>query len=477
MLDQVRRTIAKYGLLRGGERVIIGFSGGIDSVCLAHVLRNLTELDLKLWAAYVDYGLRPVENRREEALLQEYGARFGMETICVRVNLPERLQQKNESIQLLAREERYRFFENLKAEIGADKIALAHHRDDQAETIFLRLIRGTGIDGLAGMPVNREDGVIRPFLEVSRAAIREYMQENQLSWVEDSSNQKLIYRRNRIRHQIIPEIENTLNPRFKDALLRLGALAGEQQELMASLAEREAERILFKEPNRVGLRLNLFRAQPKYLQYHILKHALQQLRPGAQMESAPLFKLRERLSARQEPFKPAHFWKGFLVYCEGDAAFLGERPVGRPAGRPTENGWLNRVYDLTAPGAVSIPEAGVCLTVAKTGIPAAWTGVADQEAYFSITAAKLPFRVRFWRRGDWFWPLGAAGTQKLQDYFTNCKVPRGRRGEIPLLVDAADRIIWIAGYRLDDRFKVRSPEQEAWRAVISAWEPVTPAAK
>ena len=141
MLEKVKRTIDKFQLLSSHERVIVGFSGGIDSLCLLHVLHCLTEYQLELWAVYVNYALRPAENLRETELLKEVGARWGIRTREFEVNLPEQLKQKPQSLQLLAREERYRIFKSFREEIKADKVALAHHLDDQVETILYRIIR------------------------------------------------------------------------------------------------------------------------------------------------------------------------------------------------------------------------------------------------------------------------------------------------------------------------------------------------
>lgn len=461
MLEKVRRTIAANSLLSKGEKVILGFSGGIDSVCLAHVLTRLQEYHLELWAIYVNYGLRPAENRLEEELLRKTGERLGIQTVSVPVNIPEYLREKSQSVQLLARKERYRIFQDYRVEVGADKIALGHHRDDQAETVFYRIIRGTGIDGLAGMALMRDGIFIRPLLQISRAEIRAYAVENKLNWVEDSSNQKTVYRRNRIRHQLIPAIEETMNPRFKDALLRLGELAGEHHQFMESLVIKDASRLVFKEPNRVGFPLREFLNYPKYLQYYFLKHILADLRPDISLEMSPLIKLRERLNAENTHFKMVHLYKGIAAYVEDQTLFLGNHP-----------GFGLRVnhYAVSCPGTTAIPEINLNVHITKDPIPEEWDGVSLDEAYLPIDV-KLPLTIRFWRRGDRFWPLGAGGMQKLQDFFINRKVPRSVRGGIPLLTDADGNILWIAGYRLDERYKIRPGHREGWHITMTPFGP------
>jgi tRNA(Ile)-lysidine synthase len=455
LLEKVRDTIVKHGLLIPHSRVVVGFSGGVDSVCLLHLLKNLPDYDLKLWALYINHVLRPVENQREIELLQQVGREWGVQTHQIKIDIPGKLARKPQSLQLLARVERYRAFEAFSREIGATRIALAHHQDDQAETIFYRIIRGTGLDGLAGMSVIRDNLYIRPLLAVTRKEILQYAQRHQLTWVEDSSNQKVIYTRNRIRHQLIPEIEAGYNPRFKDGLLRLAGLAREQHEYMASNLERLSRELICTTLDRVGLRLTPFLEQHPFIQYCLLKTVLAQIQPHYQIESRLLQKLRAKLNRERGDFKRMQLTKGIMVAVTGGlVTFESPHPANFPA---------KQSFAVTVPGVTALVDCQMQLTVSPVETPPQWCQLGNMEIYLDAAQVALPLRVRFRRTGDAFEPLGISGTQKLHDFFIDHKIPRGRRDAIPLLVDAYDRIIWVIGYRVSDVCKVTAATTEIWR--------------
>jgi tRNA(Ile)-lysidine synthase len=460
MIEKIKNTISKFNLLSAGERVIVGFSGGIDSLTLLHILCGLTEYKLDIWALYINHSLRPMENIKEEELLAELGQKWGIHTHKVTIDIPGRLKEKPQSLQLLAREERYRVFRSFKEQIKADKVALAHHLDDQVETVLYRIIRGTGLDGLAGMPAIRDGFFIRPLLEVSRAEIREYVATHNLSWLEDSSNHKLIYQRNKIRLQLLPLLEETYNPRIKESILRLAKLAKEQHDFMAKLVAERLPDLQIKEEGRIGLKLGGFLQQPFYLQYCILRQLLLQVKPNYHLENMALDRLLDKINRENYQFKAMHIFKGISVYREGELIFLG---------LPQPNGCFREKmrYNLVAPGENVIAAINLRVDLKPALPPVEWSSVGDDEVYIGPSKLRLPLQIRFWQPGDFFRPLGGPGLQKLHDFFINKKLPRSIRARIPLLVTADDRIVWVVGYRLSDEFKVDPGDTVVWRITVA----------
>lgn len=465
MIAKVKQTIAQYGLFEPGDIVIVGFSGGIDSVCLLHVLHSLTEYRLKLVALYVNHSLRPEENRAEIELLEEYGRRLEILTKQVTIDIPGRLQNKPQSLQLLARNERYRVFEEVRQEFSASKVALAHHRDDQAETIFYRVIRGTGLDGLAGIPVERDGIYVRPLMGVTRAEIREYVDANGLDWVEDSSNHKVLYQRNRLRLELIPQLERDYNPRFKEALCRLGDLAREHNQFISKFLRKSFSEARIWETGRVGLRLDLFLQADPYLQYHLLRDTLAELGIEYRMELRALQKLRSKITAENYQFKKTHICHRTLVYLEGGIIYF-QRPDA------DEIGSLQPIV-VNAPGITRLTSVSMKLVIEDAPLPEDWGEVTPNEIYLDRDALRLPLKVRFWQPGDVFRPFGMAGSQKLHDFFINQKISRRLRGKIPLLLTSDDRIVWVVGYRMADDVKVTKLTRRIWR--ISAVRAEIPA--
>lgn len=458
MLQKVRKTIENHRMLSEGERVLVGFSGGIDSVCLLHVLSQLKEYRLDLWAVYIDHMLRPSENLREVELLHKLGAEWGVKVREIKLDIPGKLLKKPQSLQLLARKERYKLFISLRDEIKASKIALGHHQDDQVETILYRLMRGTGIDGLAGIPFVRDGFFIRPLLEVSRAEIREYALRNKLNWVEDSSNQKPVYIRNKLRLELIPELKKSYNPNLNSALLRLARLACEQRELMEALLTEKWEKLTLNREGRTGIIIEEFLKLPSYLQYYLLKTVLQRTQPERQYESTALIRLRGKINAEKLDFKPLQLSKTVIAHKLEGAIFFD---------KAKQKMQLNaKSFRLNTPGVTVIPELNLEVRIEKGHFVQDWEKIGPNEVYLDGAGLSVPFYLRFWRYGDSFHPLGAPGNQKLHDFFINRKIPREKRTEIPLLVTSDDKIVWIRGYRLSETFKVKGKNAEVWHVSL-----------
>ena len=460
MLEKVKKTISKHRLLTVGERVIVGFSGGVDSLCLLHILKNLAEYDLELWALYINHSLRPAENLQEESLLYDLGDKWGIRVKEYTVNIPERLKEKPQSIQLLAREERYKIFNSFREEINACKVALAHHCDDQVETVLYRIIRGTGLDGLAGMPVARDGVFIRPLLAVSRSEIMAYVKGHGLTWVEDSSNSKLVYQRNKIRRQLIPQIEEAYNPRFKEALLRLAQLADEQRDYMEQIISGLSGKISVSEPERVGIKLKPFLDLHSYARYCFLKEVISKIRPNYQIEQVSFQRLLEKISVEKFCFKPVQIYRGITVYVENEILYFEELEDLPPE-------FDGQTFSIAKPGATLASEFNLRITAEPGEIPGDWSKVGKDEIFVSAGELKYPLTLRFWRPGDFFKPLGISGTQKLQDFFINRKIPRRLRSRTPLLVNGDGRIIWIIGYQMSEEFKLGPNVTGVWHISAS----------
>jgi tRNA(Ile)-lysidine synthase len=460
MLQKVRNTIKRHRMLAKGDRVIVGFSCGVDSVCLLHILNQLQEYELDLWALYINHSLRPSENLQEVKLLHQIGGDWGVKVKEIKLNMPERLREKPQSLQLLAREERYKLFESFLKEIDATKIALGHHLDDQAETILYRIIRGTGIDGLAGIPIVRDDLIIRPLLEVTRAEIYEYALQQKLKWLEDSSNRKPVYIRNKLRLQLIPQLKESYNPNLNSALVRLGGLAREQQELMEALLKEEWDKLTLVREGRIGIIIEGFLTLPDYLQYYLLKRVLRRVCSNREFETIVIMRLRDKIKNENFNFKPIQLSKDVIAHnLKGIIFFKGVK----------RSFMINSgLFRLNTPGVTVIPELNLEVTIEEVNSIPDWGDVGEQEVYLDGIRPRLPFYIRFWRRGDAFHPLGAPGGQKLHDFFINQKVPREERIRIPLLVTADDQIAWISGYRPSELYKVNNEVTKVWHITFKS---------
>jgi len=248
IISQLKNTITTHEMLARGDSVLVGLSGGADSVCLIHVLHELkSELNITLAAAHLNHGIRGADSDSDEQFCAELCAKLGIEFYSKKIDLVGRddpgVPRKNETLESAGRTARYEYFAELKREHKFDKIATAHHADDQAETVLMRILRGTGISGLAGIRYTRDDGVIRPLLNVSRTEIEEYLRANNLGWRTDKTNADTGFTRNRIRAELLPYLESNFNPNVREALQRLVSTAGEDGEFLENYARRLYKRL------------------------------------------------------------------------------------------------------------------------------------------------------------------------------------------------------------------------------------------
>jgi tRNA(Ile)-lysidine synthase len=445
-----RRTILARGMLKGGETVVVAVSGGPDSLALLHVLTRLARgFDLTLHVAHFDHRLR-AGSAADAAFVSRAAARLGLPG-TVRAAGPTDTPS-GLSPEEAARERRLAFLEDVADATGAARIATGHTLDDQAETVLMRFLIGAGRRGLGGIPPVR-GRFIRPLIDARRSATEAFCRALRLRPRRDPTNADLAFLRNLLRLEVVPLLEERVNARLAETL---GRVADVMRDEDAYLDERAAE-ALASEVAEGGLRLPVepFLALPPALQRRTLRRiaplgadhveSLRALVLGG--ETGDTIDLPRPLNARLE--------YGWLI-------------VGRPPSPPSREADPAAV-SLTVPGETNLPSWRVRLIAWVSAVrPSAWP---DGRGVCVVDASRvfLPLRVRRPKPGDRFRPLGARGVKKLGDFFTDAKVPRERRAETPLVVDASDQIVWVVGHRIDDGAKVTA------RTARYVWLEVEPA--
>ncbi len=447
ILSLVFKTMVWYDMAAPGETVVVGVSGGVDSVSLLDILARLKpRFALRLVIAHVHHGLRREEGEREFRFVEALASRYKLPFEAMRVDASG--YGKGGNVQARARRYRIRFFEEVAARWGAARIATGHHRDDHLETLLMQLLRGTG--GLIGIPPVREGRFIRPLIEIPRSGIREYAREAGLDYCEDSSNQKRTYLRNRIRQELIPWIRREANPAFGDALLRFSAISREEGQWLDRLAEEAVERALCRTGPRgeTHLRRDLLEGYPRALQRRVLRESYRRLAGSTQGLSH--VHLEGICDALQRPGGRVHkqfsLPRGIRAFLEYDEVCLSRRDL-----------WKAAPYEVSLiPGEKRrIPEAGMVLlaeSVSCGGVPP--RGGEDRECVF-LDVGPTPGNlvVRNARAGDRFRPYGLGGEKKIKDFFIDRKIPRSMRNRIAIL-EIGGKIAWVVGQAVDDRFKV-----------------------
>lgn len=450
VLRQVVEAVRRQRLIQAGDRVLVAVSGGADSVCLLTLLQEARERALlpgiELRIAHVNYGLRGDESEGDDAFVRELGTRLGVPVNCERVRL---LPKSGGTLQSRAREARYAFFGRLLREHGMTGVATGHTVEDQAETVLLWLMRGAGTGGLAGIPARRCGGIIRPLLGVTRQQVLDYLECRGMSYRADSSNGTVVYRRNRIRQEVLPALR-ALNPCIAEVLARGADILAADAAVLNEI-EDERWRTVAKEVSSGcvvldGERLAL---EPLGLQRRLVRRALAVVRQG---QAGLTFRhVNDILERVLEGVHGAglNLPGGLRVRRNRDLLMMEQ------GGRQGEDGFRTKLTSgilLQVPGEVTLGDGRRLLAVAGG------QDLPDGRAVFVVDGDRLggALFVRNWERGDWFCPLGMGGhRKKLQDFFVDLKVDRMMRGGIPLVVAPAG-IVWVAGCRGDERFAAGS---------------------
>lgn len=472
LLSRVIGTIREHDLAPAGASVLAAVSGGSDSVALASLLRDAEQAGaLRLVAlAHFDHGLRGAASEADARFCAELAARLERPLEIGRGDVRALACARRLSLEDAARRARYAFLEEARARVGADRIAVGHTRDDQAETFLLRILRGAGTRGLAGIRPRRGP-VIRPLLDCRREELRQYLAERGLTYCEDCTNEDRQIPRNRLRHEVLPLLRRFFNPALDATLAREASIAREDAAFLDQLADEAYARVIQESPGELRIGLAALGREPRPLARRIVHRALGVLAGGR-------FVGYEHVDAVWRVCQEGGRVDAPGQYAEriGHEVVLKERPprAVRLRQAPGERG-ETFAYRLTVPGTVEVPESA-CRISATPAAPAELSGI-DRSAFAGGGPAALVAAealtdglvVRSREAGDRFRPAGLTGHQKLQDFLVNRKVPRRNRDRVPLVVDAENRIIWVAGHRLAEEFRVTDQTAGMVILKLEAW--------
>ncbi len=461
LFDQIKRTIDRYHLLEKGDRLIVGVSAGVDSMVLLHLFNAYREaFDLSLIVAHINHGLRPEESEKEAELVQKESAQLGLPFEYGQFNVKEFQKLGGLSPQDAARRIRFHFFYDLLQKHHAQKIALGHNADDQVETVLLRLIRGSGLQGLKGILPIREEKVIRPLLEVWRGEIESFAIEKKIPFLLDSSNLKKDYLRNRIRLALIPLIEREYQPNFKEILMRTSSILREENDYLEKGAEEAYQKIIREERDALSFKFSEYQSLHQAIQWRVIKKILGRIYDWRMVmekgEGSEAHKIYQKLHQSSPSFL-LELTHGVWVEKRYDIVLLGKREV-KPF-PPFE-------VELISPCHTFIEEIGKEVVIEETNRDKIrnFNGPSN-TALMDYESLQFPLKMRNFRPGDRFHPLGVKGTQKLKDFFIDHKVPKFERPKVSLLI-SGEMIAWIVGYRIDERVKVTEKTKKVLKVTV-----------
>lgn len=449
-LRQVNQFVKSHQLLSPADRVLVAVSGGPDSVALLRLFFELREeFQLDLEVAHLQHGIRGEEAREDARFVAALADQLGLSFHLREVSVPEiRTAAGKGNLEALARDERYRFFAELVCARGLNKVATAHTRDDQAETVLMRFLRGSGMTGLGGMaPLHRVKSagldltVIRPLLETSKAELLQYLSETGQSFRLDRTNQDSILLRNWIRLELLPKILERVDGRLSERLGQQAALLRDEDRLLADLAQDMLQKI--RDAN--GMRRDLLLAQPAAMQRRLLRLWFAETRGNPRgLDFVHVEELR-RLIERGPPQGRLALPGGWELAREYDRLKLARRQprVKRQC----------YAYDFAAGSTLRIAEAGWEIRSEFIPPPLEHFPAELTEAVFDAACLTEPLVVRNFRNGDFLQPLSMSGHKKIKDLFIEQKLPLARRATLPLLV-LGQEVLWAPGCARSERAKV-----------------------
>jgi tRNA(Ile)-lysidine synthase len=431
-------------MLIPGECVVVGVSGGSDSLGLLQILTELADYRLKLVVAHLNHRIRGEESNRDAAYVRSFAEKLGLPFELREIDVIEFKRSTSLSLEEAARELRYKFLREVLNKHNADKIATAHTLDDQAETVLMRFIRGSGLLGLSGIPpVN--DNIIRPLIEVAKSDVEDYLRSKGIGWMEDSSNKEMFFLRNRIRNELIPHLI-TYNPNIRETLARTAYVAGVEEDYIRTEAKIHFDKLFssLRDGELVG-KLAYYSALSEAMKYGLLRLAIEKIKGDLKRISLNhIVSMNDLLDSGQasgELYLP-----GEIVVAKGHGLFvLTKKALFTCSFR----------YSVDRTGLHRFPHAEFEIQFEKVN-----SLKSDKYlACFDSTSVDFPIQVRNFTEGDRLIPYGMNEFKKLKNYFIDEKIPRFIRHQIPIFLCKGE-IMWIGGMRVDERFKVRDKRKK-----------------
>jgi tRNA(Ile)-lysidine synthase len=434
----------------------------VDSMVLLHLLNVFRkQFDLSLIVAHVNHGLRPKESEVEAELVQKESHRLGLTFEYGLFNAKEFQKTRGISLQDAGRRIRFHYYSGLLQKYSANKIALGHNADDQVETVLLRLMRGSGLKGLKGILPIREGRVIRPLLEVWRREIESFAEETKIPYLSDSSNLKVNYLRNRIRLTLIPLIEKEYQHNFKEILLRTSAILRGENDYLERGAEEAYHKIVQEENDALSFKLSQYQSLHPAIQWRVLQKMWGRMDKGGMDievgEGIEVDHIYEKLG-RLNPSFLLELSHGVSLEKRYDLVTM-------------KKGWAKPVppfeTELISPGRTYIEEIKRAIVVEEASRIDKIKDIyrLPDTALLDYQNLQFPLKVRNFRPGDRFQPLGVRGTQKLKEFFIDHKIPKFERAGIPLLI-SGEIIVWVIGHRINDRVKVTENTQRVLKIKV-----------
>ncbi|MGB5822966.1 MAG: tRNA lysidine(34) synthetase TilS [Proteocatella sp.] len=458
--NKVIETIKRENLISRNDKIIVALSGGPDSVCLLHILSKLSkEYGVTIYAAHLNHQIRGTAAHKDALYAMDLCAKLGIRYFVKSLDVPTYSKENKLSLEEGARILRYEMLFELKNELSAHKIAVAHNLDDQAETVIMRIMRGTGLTGLKGMEYKRPDGIIRPLMDVLKKNIETYCRVNELHPRIDHTNLEDEYTRNKIRIHLLPYIQKEYAPNIKETLSRMANGLREDSLFIENIANEKFEKIAsLIDDETVRIDLDLLESEDVVITKRIIRNAYKHIEGSYNgLETVHLDDVIELIQNQRKNAK-INLPKGIIADKKSSYLYLTKKEIKN---EPIE-------YEIEIPinKITIVEELGIRVEVQKISKEKSKmfsTGSSTKSFDIAKVSGKLIIRNR--RNGDKIKPLGLGGTKKIKDILIDSKVPLELRNNVPLICDD-EKILWIVGHCISEEAKISELTEEVFRISI-----------
>lgn len=446
MKDKVLSIVRKYNLIKENENIVVGVSGGPDSMALLYVLLDIRDsINFNIHMAHVNHGVRGNDARKDQLFVEEQAKKLSLPYYTKNVDMIAYGKKRGITSEEAGRELRYGFFREILKKQGGGKIAVAHNKNDQAETLIMRFMRGTGVDGLKGMEFIYKD-IIRPILSIDRQEIEKYIENREIETVLDKTNLQPIYTRNKVRLELIPYIQENFNPNIVNTLWRMSRVSAIDSNFLEEYTEKKYNKLVKKEEeNSIILDGGKLYSLDKSIQQRVIRNAIQKINGSFQGITEIQILSVLNLILKGKTGKGVNLINNIVARVNYDELII------EKDNKVDTDDYLYKFYYL---GVVNLEELGYSFNME---IIENRTKIEFEKSkyikYFDLDKIKGDLSVRNRRAGDRFSPFGMKGTKKLKDYFIDEKVPKELRDKNPLIVDEKN-ILWVVGYRTNEKYRV-----------------------
>ncbi len=432
------RFIKENELLSSGEKILVALSGGPDSVFLLHFLYKFkNKFKIEIGAVHINHKLRGNDSERDELFCKTICDELAIPFYLLRKDIKSYSKKNKISLEVAGRKIRYEFFEKISSKNKYDKIATAHNVDDNAETVLLNLIKGTGVKGIAGIPVKRNN-IVRPILSLTKKEILEYLNENQFEYRVDESNLSNDFERNFLRNEVIPLIQKNINPAFSNSALNTSLNLQRLNLGLAEIVSGLKSTVKVKFNRSVSIPVDFIRSENKFIVSYTIKELIDE-NFSVKLESNDLKKI--IMLVKKQSGKSEELSENLNALKERNEI----RIVKKSA--------LKNSNEIKISTGSEIKIARKTFSIFEAKRNEVKIGKSKNIEYISADVLNSDFIVRTWTEGDKFFPIGMQGSKKISDYLNDIKINSFEKKE-QLVLENAGSIVWVIGKRLDDRFKL-----------------------